>query len=132
MSDLTLDEADTLGRTIQEQSWDTPFTLDAHGAVAETTDPFMVPEVYNSDEHDVTIMGDWKAMTGLTGQYGYRGAVMHTSEFIAGGIAEAMLDLVQDSGKPFLTFAVTEVRDETGDYPEDAIGWAIIYTGDES
>ena len=68
----------------------------------------------------------WTPLTGHSGQDRYRGAVMHPSEYIGGGLEDHLL------AHPG-TYVVVEVRDEDGCFPEgDPIGWALLrYTGEE-
>lgn len=67
--------------------------------------------------------GKWYALTGYSQQHGYRGAVMHPSETMSD---EAVREAVREAGGDL--FALVEVRDEDGSYPDgDAIGWAIVY-----
>lgn len=92
--------------------------------------PYWVPEVSHSPTNDVDIHDGldhlWQAMTGLTGQHGYNGAVLHPSEVMAPGVARAMLDIVRGEEAP-IAFVLTEVRDEDLSHPEDPIGWTILY-----
>lgn len=50
------------------------------------------PDVYQEldDEGSAigepTVGGDWELLTGFTGQYGYRGAALHSSEYVGGGL----------------------------------------------
>lgn len=82
----------------------------ARGARASA--PF-APEVYHSPGHDVEVMGDrWEMLTGYTGQYGYRGAVMHSSEMLSGRMAA---DILAEPG--LYVAVVVEVWPE--DAPED-------------
>jgi hypothetical protein len=66
----------------------------------------------------------WELMTGYTGQYGYRGPIMHASEYVGGRMEEDILE------RPGL-YVVVEV---TGLYPteedeardsDDPIGWVV-------
>src|SRR5262245_35140668 len=70
-----------------------PFAVSPTGAVATLPHDsgIYAPEVYHDDVHDMLIDGIlhaeslwWEALTGYTGQYGYRGPVMHASEFVGG------------------------------------------------
>jgi hypothetical protein len=69
----------------------------------------------------------WKLLTGFTGQYGYHGPVMYSSEFISGGLARAILET------PGYYVAVTVEcqgpEAEDGEEPEELqpAGWAIAY-----
>lgn len=99
---------------------------DVHGNLSGS----YAPDVTNSDEHDVLIdwvprleSTDWHAMTGITGQYGYSGAVMHPSENLSD---EWILAYVKERGGS--EFAIVEVQEEDGGYPEgDPIGWALVW-----
>lgn len=60
--------------------------------------------------------GGWEAMTGYTGQYGYRGPVMHSSEYIGGRMARDIL------AEPGLYVAlVVECEDD------EIAGWLVAY-----
>lgn len=82
-----------------------------------------VPGVYAPDVADVdgitTTEAAWSPLTGYTRQHGYRGAVLHPSEQLAGDLAR---DVLSSPG----IYAVVEVRDENDEYPADPIGWAIL------
>lgn len=82
-----------------------------------------VPTVYNDDETDIYIESDkWEALTGYTGQHGYNGAVLHSSEYLGGGLAR---DILEDVGG---IYAVTVVEDM--DDPENPAGWCVLkYVG---
>ncbi len=122
MSTSTVD-LQALGELLNSQDFDHPFTLTPQGEVRDADQGAYAPSVYNSSVNDVDIDGDgWEALTGLTGQYSYNGAVMHSSEFIGSQIAGYMLDLAE--GEP-QTFAVVMVEDLTEEDAEP-IGWAIL------
>lgn len=108
-----------------------PFYLSADGQVTERLD-LDGPQVYHDPTNDIEVDGSehWRALTGYTGQYGYRGAVMHASEYVGGGLLRDMLD---DPGVYVLTVVeVLPEDDEDGDeFPEPA-GWAILKWTDES
>ena len=116
----------TLAEQINAIEFDHPFTLHPDGTI---TDPTGVhaPSVYHDDETDVRIDGSgWRALTGMTGQHGYHGAVMHQSEFIGRGIASYLLELAADGPTTFVVVAVEcEMEDDDEDIPEPA-GWAIL------
>lgn len=108
---------DTLDKLVE---FDSPFRIDENGNLSEAYGEFYAPDVYNDSSADILIeSNDWEALTGYTGQYGYNGAVMHPSEFIGGGLAR---DILENPG----VYVLVEVRDESGEYPETAIGWAIL------
>lgn len=78
------------------------------------------PEVFHDPTGDVTIMdAAWKAVTGLTSQYGYSGAVMDPSETIDWRIAAEMVRLSEEP----TWWAFVEVTDDEG----DLVGWSIVY-----
>jgi hypothetical protein len=61
------------------------------------TQALHAPELHDG-EVDGSVLHDqkgrplkWDLMTGYTGQYGYRGPIMHSSEFIGGGLADDIL-----------------------------------------
>lgn len=133
------DELTTLADTIQEIDFDHTFTLTEDGVIGESTE--YGPSVHNDPDGDILIESrDWEALTGLTGQYSYNGAVMHPSEFIGGTcISGAMVHLCEDM--PPQTFVITSVEvdcdDECGgaedsDKCEDfgdhfPAGWCILH-----
>lgn len=73
-----------------------------------------------SDEELSRIVSDvdgWTLLSGFTGQYGYRGPVMHASETIGGGLARHILSTPGD-------YAVATVDDiDTG----EPSGWVVLY-----
>lgn len=80
------------------------------------------PSVYNDPDGDIIIDGgsEWRAIVGKTGQYGYRGAVMHPSETADDA---TIARWVREAGGT--VFAIVEV---VGDGDEwDPVGWAIVY-----
>ena len=107
-----------------------------------------VPYVEHGAEHDILIDGipladsDWSALTGLTGQYGYRGAVMHPSENLSD--EALLLNLAELDASMFAIVGVeapcTELEPCFEDEPEycrdygcsaDPAGWAVIYKARE-
>jgi hypothetical protein len=88
---------------------------------------------------DVDLLGDidyrtldsgWQLLQGYTGQHGYSGPVMHSSEQISGRIAEDI------ASKPGLYVAVVVESETCDDYDalgfcDDPVGWAIAYHEDE-
>lgn len=65
----------------------------------------------------------WDLMTGYTGQYGYRGPIMHPSEYVGGGLADDILEspgmyvVVEVTGLPSHTdYVVSDSKDvQVGD-----------------
>lgn len=95
------------------------------------------PEVYQFVDRDGSATGepdvsrtDWEPVTGYSGQHGYSGPVMHTSEFLGCRMAE---DVLEDAGGIYcLTVveclpewgATDEERDEVrGSEPA---GWMLL------
>lgn len=70
----------------------------------------------DSDLHSQAEAQGWELLTGWTGQSGYRGPVMHASEYLGGRLAEYILET------PGIYRAV--VVEVEGD-PENPAGWAI-------
>lgn len=93
------------------------------------------PDVTNVELADIEIMTTdrslptWRALTGNTGQHGYNGAVMHPSELWSQCHIDDLLAAADTPDRRPIYFAVVEVRDENGEYPDgDPIGWAVVYT----
>lgn len=87
--------------------------LDADGQITADAEATMIEAVEAAG---------WDLMTGYTGQYGYRGPIMHPSEFVGGSLAEDILSapglyvVVEVSG------LAPEDAEDTGD---DPIGWVV-------
>ena len=109
--------------------FDCPFAITESGRVVQgAPGSIHTPRVEHDDFHDMLIDGvpyrnnsHWEALTGYTGQYGYRGPVMHPSEQLAGGIAS---DVLETPG----VYVVTAVECEPTDDDPDPFpaGWAIL------
>lgn len=109
-----------------DPDFDNVYRLTPEGHIAEARDLY-APDVSHSETEDITIDGDWSALTGHTGQYAYSGAVMHPSEQWGDWAITALTEIAQQTGQP-LAFSVVEVRDTDGCYPDgDPIGWAVTY-----
>lgn len=80
-------------------------------------DPVLNQDVIRTDDDT------WSLIYDASGQYGYRGPVMHSSEFIGSSLNQRIIDMAQDG--PML-FCVTTVHNEdTKDC--DIVGWAMLY-----
>jgi len=114
-----------IGIRLNAIDFDHPFTLTSDGKIGDAPGGVYAPDVVNDPDNDVTVSTGWEALTGMTGQYGYHGAVMHTSEFIGSQIARYLTELCEDAPQ---TFVVVEVCDESGEYEyeDDPIGWVIV------
>lgn len=73
--------------------FDSPFQVFDDGTIETRVSGIHAPNVEHDDQSDVLIEStDWEALTGFTGQYGYRGAVMHASEQFQGGIVDYVIE----------------------------------------
>lgn len=116
-----------LAKAIQAMEFDHVFTIHPDGSITEPSGVW-APSVYHDDERDIDIDDrDWRAITGLTGQYGYHGAVMHASEYIGTGVAGVMWQMAIDAEEPVtFTLVIVNVIDDEDEDAEPA-GWAILY-----
>lgn len=102
------------------EGWITDMRADGHPWA-------FAPDVTHSEANDVDLEEGWQALTGHTGQHGYRGAVMHPSEQWSQCHVDDLITLA-DNPDGGLFFAIVEVRDEDGNFPDgDPIGWAVVY-----
>lgn len=109
---------------LDDIEFDHPFRIHADGSIEDVYPEFYPPNVYHDDESDVHIDGEcWEAFsTGYTGQFGYRGPVMHASEYI-GGRLEA--DMLASPG----VYVITTV--ETHGEDDEPAGWIVLkYDGE--
>lgn len=120
-------DPDTVATILQRADLGTCLTVYRDGTVT-TAKSHHAPEVFHSDTDDVEIYGEgWTPLTGLTGQHGYNGAVMHASEFIGRGVAQAVLDAIPDDEDSIVVTATTVEVFPTDDDPEpEPAGWAIL------
>lgn len=115
----------TLGERINAIEFDHPFTLRPDGAITDAPGVW-APSVYHDDAADIHIDGaGWRALTGMTGQDRYHGAVMHQSEYIGKGIADHLQELANDEPQTFVVVAVECDPSDDDPDPEPA-GWAIL------
>lgn len=107
-----------------------PFHVDSAGEVRPADDTVSyVPEVYHDEDYDVTLdmmphdsHTQWSVFSvGYTGQYGYRGAVMHASETLSGKLAE---DILSNPGVYVLM--PVEVFPVNGDDEPEPAGWTVL------
>jgi hypothetical protein len=111
----------TLADKIQALEFDTVFSIE-DGAVVERHDLY-APSVYNDPDNDIYLDDSrWDCFTGLSGQYGYNGAVMHSSELFGVNLALYLLDYAQQCDDVVFSLVVVNDLDD-----EDAVGWAIAY-----
>lgn len=137
---------------IERVEWSGVFRFTPDGEVVAVPDvhpysdvPHAPDSVECDDDSDILIDGgssEWQALTGLTGQHGYRGAVLHPSEVMSPGIVEAMREMGDGhvwTIVPVDAPAVHGPDDHTAgcDVPFGAcdldyfpVGWAILYADD--
>lgn len=77
---------------IRNREFNSVFQVTPGGYVIDGPDWLTAPDVEHDDECDVIIPSEWRALTGYTGQHGYRGAVMHSSEYLGGRLLSDILD----------------------------------------
>lgn len=86
--------------------------------IAQTNE--MCSRLHAPELHDSTLMADtddWSLLNGFSGQYGYSGPMMHSSEFIGGGLARHILS------NPGYYVALVNYDSDSDDLTE----WAIAY-----
>lgn len=112
--------ADTLNSVME---FDHVIQVHDDGTVTEPTNVYGPDHIWQETDSEGSCIDDvvhglegWSVMTGYTGQYGYNGPVMHTSEYIGGGMARDILST------PRLYVALV-VNDSDG----DSFGWAVAY-----
>lgn len=117
-----------------DPEFDHVYLIDGLGVITDNATGIYAPDVEHHADFDILINGmlatgapdEWRCLTGHTGQHGYRGAVMHASEQWGNWAIQDLASRTEEDG--YVAFAVVEVRDENGDYPEgDPIGWAVVY-----
>lgn len=101
--------------------FDSAFIVTPEGI--ESAHGVYVPAVQNADVGDIYIESTkWEALTGYTGQHGYNGAVLHSSEYLGGGLAR---DILEDVGGIYAITTVEDLED-----PENPVGWCVLkYVG---
>ena len=109
-------------------SWD-PFTVDANGTTHTVDDlPWHEGLEYSEDGRTLSnTAGErcWTDVTGLSGQHGYDGPIMHPSEFLSADTVEALAPGV------YQCVLVDYIGDDADPDDDDmTIGWALMrYTG---
>jgi hypothetical protein len=121
-----------LAEKIQRTEFDHPFQI-VGDAVEDAPRGIYAPSVYHQDGPDDVMIesDDWEAVSyGWTGQHGYPGPVMHSSEFVGAGIAEDLSDAERfDPGTIFVMTVVEVIADE-GEEDQEPAGWIMLkYVG---
>lgn len=86
--------------------------LDADGQITDVAEEEMLMWV---------AAAGWTLLNGFSGQYNYSGPIMHSSEFIGGGLAEHILET------PGYYASVVVGCDQEGVEDVEPAGWAIAY-----
>jgi hypothetical protein len=95
--------------------------VDAQGRVTDE------PEWWAPSLNDGVLEGDgvgWVLLGGYSGQYGYSGPIMHSSEYIGGSMARDIL------ARPGLYVSLVDYSsgdDEDTGEPLEPEGWAVAY-----
>jgi len=108
----------------------------ADGTITEP-DNVHAPEVIVDVDEDGSILGEheaemicsvraqgWELLTGFTGQYGYNGPCLHSSEYIGGGLERHIRET------PGLYVAVVVIT-SSPEGPSEADSWAVAYRAEE-
>jgi hypothetical protein len=83
--------------------------------VMETDDDGQILDGHEADYTEQARQRGWELLTGWTGQYGYRGLVMHPSEYLGGALA----DHIRETPGTYVVLAVECDQDS------DPAGWAV-------
>ncbi len=118
-----------LAKRIDAFEFEHVYTLHPDGSLTEP-EGIWAPEVYDDPDNDIWTWTGWRALTGLTGQDSYHGAVMHPSEYIGAGIARYMQEMAEEEPVTFAHVVVTDPFAE--DDEDDVVGWAIVYLLEET
>lgn len=102
--------------------FDMPFVV-RNGEITYTVGGPYAPEVYHSDvpNVDIEIHGNWEALTGMTGQMGYNGAVLHASEQFEGPVENRVRE--DDGTYVIVAVEVFPTEDDPDPFPA---GWAVL------
>jgi len=107
-----------------------PFRVHPDGTVSHDHDTLAPETLYHVETTDDTPGADveglddgWTLLHGYTGQHGYRGAVMHASEYLGGKLAE---DVLAQPGL-YVLCTVEVIDDETGEQHDEPAGWAVAH-----
>lgn len=69
-----------------------PFEVHEDGTVTRAPGLYGPESVEGRDDNDYSDLVPWVPVSGFSGQHGYRGPVMHDSEYLGGGMLEYMLE----------------------------------------
>jgi hypothetical protein len=105
-------------------SFDHPIRVHDDGTVTDGLDGIYAPTLCDDELDD----SQWEFFsTGYTGQYGYRGPIMHNSEFIGGRLADDILSTPGVYAAVVADWSCGEDSDDCEDSGCDhAEGWAVV------
>lgn len=91
----------------------------ADGSVTDESNVY-APEVHMHEDLSLDVGDGWELLNGYSGQDRYAGPVMHSSEFIGGGMERDIL------AAPGVYVAVVVMADsEDSESDDDIAGWAV-------
>ena len=95
-----------------------------------TDDDGQVLQAHEAEWRDGLESQGWSVMNGYSGQWSYRGPIMHTSEYVGGRMAQ---DILAEPGfyvkvrVEILPRGEEEGDADEGDADEEPAGWAVLY-----
>lgn len=95
-------------------------TVTRDGRVLDGPDNLYAPDVLDDEIQSE----GWEFLDGYSGQYGYSGPIMHSSEFIGGGMARDILATPGVYVAVVAMYSPDEDDDDGSDY--GAEGWAVL------
>jgi hypothetical protein len=102
--------------------FDHPIRVNADGTVTPSVPGVYAPECHDEEGAERPYLSPgWEFVDGYSGQQGYSGPVMHSSEFIGGGMAR---DILAAPGV-YVAVVVYWLSDEDED-SDDMAGWAVV------
>lgn len=116
------------GKIDSQVEMDSAFGIDRDGNVVKVD--AWAPEVYLSQD-GLEVPGDWEAVNGYSGQYGYSGPVMHPSEVMDGSKME---EYVRENPGTYALVVPANVDAYDSDDPDaevDVDGWVLLKLNDE-
>lgn len=126
---LTREQLVNLAEELHAIDFDHPYVI-VDGHAIDAPSGIYAPSVYECEQEDGTYdpeieSADWEFVThGMTGQCGYNGPMMHSSETFGPGMAERLAELAEDY-VCFATIYATIIPLE-GDSEGDPDSWAVI------
>lgn len=112
-------------RKLQDMEFDHVFMVGRSGAIHDADRNIYPPNVVEHDDQADMLIDGWpyrdhptrEALVGYTGQHGYSGPVMHSSEYVGGRLAD---DILAEPGNYVLVVVYGD-----DEYTEPC-GWAVL------